>query len=136
LAATRGWKVQSTVGGSSIVLEKDFATSVLSERARQFLIIAMQRLEQSSLAHAVAPSRAGMLFIMVRKPLSLCRSWLNEFIRIHKVEQPVVTFVEMLQWFSIMLVSHSTSYPPVLAMRIIGNEMGERGRLRLMDIDR
>lgn len=120
-AATAGWKVQQAIGGTSICMENDFTNSILSEKTRRFVCGAMERVDQSLLATGVSASRsrASFIYVMVKRPLELCRGWLNEHIRIHSVAASTISSSEMLRWFAMMLMIHSSSYPPEISLDIL-----------------
>ena len=104
---SRGWKIQSS-SACSIKIEKDFASNILSEKARLFCSSAMGQLGLELRAKNLEPTRVGHIVLFMGDVLHHCRIWLNEHIALSNVGEEKVSMRDMYRYVSVLLLSHLT----------------------------
>lgn len=79
-----------------IMLENDFSSNVISERARLFCSSAMRQLRFELLARGLPARRAGTVIILMGEVLQLCKTWINERISLQGLQARPVDLDDLI----------------------------------------
>ena len=89
-------------------MEKDFCDGLKKDRARLLCDTAVKKMRLECSVRGIPPTRCGFVVLFVNRVLHQLMQWLNEFIRLHELKEPVPILADMSRYLSVPLLSHTT----------------------------
>lgn len=97
-----GWRM-CTPQSQRVMLERDFASSVIAERARLFCCSAMSQLKVERLARELPATRSGVLILLMDEVLQQCQTWMNERIALQESDTRPIEIDDLYRYVTVLL---------------------------------
>ncbi|PXF41823.1 hypothetical protein BWQ96_08471 [Gracilariopsis chorda] len=89
-------------------MEKDFVDRLIQHRARLLCDTAVNNMKLECSVTGLPPTRCGLVVLFANGVLHQLLEWLNAFIRLNDLDEPVPSLTDMYRYVAVLLLSHTT----------------------------